>query len=190
MIIAVITVWIIVTAIALIVGIVFGIRALFRQIKKMKANVESGCFVYYCLMIACIIIAAISWVMNFGWYRVFLTWFPIPLVHTVAFAVLIHKAVYLMSRYKRFRIYSIFAHITYLASYLLFPDGGDMGPGYVFFGLIRNDAAYSIAMPISLTCFGVNVIIMAIMAVDVIRCVCGKHDDRDDQFDVDMLQNK
>ena len=175
---------------ALVVGAVFGIRALIRKIKRMKQSGEARFIIHFYIMIACIIIAAISWVMNFGWYRVFLTWFPIPLVHTVAFAVLIHKAVYLMSRYKRFRIYSIFSHITYLASYLLFPDGGDMGPGYVFFGLIRNDAAYSIAMPISLTCFGVNVIIMAIMAVDVIRCVCGKHDDRDDQSDVDMLQNK
>lgn len=190
MIITVITVWLIVTAIALIVGIVFGIRALVRQIKRMKKSGESHFIIHVYFLIACLIVSAASWFFNFGLLRIILMVFLLPLSHMVVFALLIYKSVCFMKRYKRFRVYSILSYITYFAAYLLLPDIGEFGPGYVFFGLIRNDAAYSIAMPISLICFGVNVIIMIIMAVDVIRCICGKFDDCDDQFDVDMLQNK
>lgn len=187
---SIVTALFIIIAIALIVGIVFGICALIRQIKRMKKSGESHFIIYFYLMIACLIISAASWVFNFGLIRIILAFFLLPLSHMVAFAVLMYKTVVFMKSYKRFRVYWIISYITYLTSHLLFPDIDERGPGYVFFGLIRNDAAYSIAMPISLTCFAVNVIILAIMATDLIRCVCSKHDDCDDQFDVDMIQNK
>ena len=42
------------------VGAVFGIRALVRQFKKLKANCESRLFIYYYFLIACILIMAVS----------------------------------------------------------------------------------------------------------------------------------
>ena len=85
---------------ALIVGSVFGIRALIRQIKRMKQSGEAHFIIHFYIMIACLIISAASWFFNFGLLRIILMVFLLPLSHMVVFALLIYKSVCFMNRYK------------------------------------------------------------------------------------------
>ena len=47
-----------------------------------------------------------------------------------------------------------------MVSYLSFPDGGDYGPMYVFFGLVHNDIVARIAGVICVIGFVANIIVL------------------------------
>ena len=92
----------------------------------------------------CILIVAASWILNMGWYRVILTWLTVPFVHPVIFAVINGKVLPNLIYSAKLRAYTLTTYITYVLMYAFFPDGGDIGSAYVFFGLINNNTAVHI----------------------------------------------
>jgi len=69
------------------------------------------------------ILAAASWFLNFGWYRVFLTVIPIPLLYFTLFVVLGLVSVGYADSSEKLRKYTVISHVLFLLSYFLFPDG-------------------------------------------------------------------
>jgi hypothetical protein len=103
-----------------------------------------------------------SWIVNIGWYRIILTWIPIPLIHTVAFIIVNFKAIRNVAHSDKLKKYISWSWATYLTAYLLFPDGGDDGAVRVFFNLIRNDVLCTIAMCAAIICFCANVAVLSL----------------------------
>ena len=66
--------------------------------------------------------------------------------------------------------YIILSCTTYLLSYLLFPDGGDIGSMYLFFGLIRNDMIANIMMYIAPIIFIVNITVLILECLELKKC--------------------
>ena len=129
---------------AILSGFVFGIACLVRLLLRIIKLKQPIIIAYYVIMIMCILIVAVSWILNIGWYRVILTWLAVPFVHPVIFAVINGKALPRLIYSAKLKAYTLFTYITYVLMYVFFPDGGDTGSSYVFFGLIYDGAAVQI----------------------------------------------
>ena len=134
---------------AIIGGFVFGIVCLIRLLLKIIKLKQPRIITYYVIMILCILIVAASWILNMGWYRVILTWLGVPFVHPVIFAIINAKALPNLIHSAKLRVYTLITYITYVLMYAFFPDGGDVGSAYVFFGLINNSIAVHILSVLS-----------------------------------------
>ena len=129
---------------AIIGGFVFGVICLVRLLLRLIKLKQPQIIVYYVTMILCILIVAASWIFNMGWYRVLLTWLTVPFVHPVIFVAINAIALPNLIYSAKLRAYTSITYITYVLMYAFFPDGGDVGPAYVFFGLINNSTAVHI----------------------------------------------
>ena len=150
---------------AIIGGFVFGIVCLIRLLLKIIKLKHPRIITYYVIMILCILIVAASWILNMGWYRVILTWLTVPFVHPVIFAIINAKALPNLIHSAKLRVYTLITYITYVLMYAFFPDGGDVGSAYVFFGLINNSTAVhilSILSTVSLVAYIVFTILQII----------------------------
>ena len=145
------------------IGVVMLIRSFIKH-RKLK---NPGSMKYYYSMIICILIMIASWILNIGWYRMFLTFLAVPVVHAVFFAVVSVKAISKFVLSDALKKYTLISHAAYASAYLLLPDGGDYGPMYVFFGLIRNNAVAHIAGIFSLAAFIVNIIYLTLTLAEV-----------------------
>ncbi len=149
---------------AIIGGFVFGIICLIRVLLKLIKLKQPKTIIYYVTMILCILIVAASWILNMGWYRLILTWLTVPFIHPIIFAVINGKALPNLIYSAKLKIYTLITYITYVLMYAFFPDGGDVGSAYVFFGLISNDTAVYILGLLSTVCL-VTYIIFTILQI-------------------------
>ena len=149
-------------ALAVLAAVAFGIVRIVRLSRKTEKTNGEKAIVYRAVTVLCVVIMLASWIVNIGWYRIILTWIPIPLIHTVAFIIVNLKAISNMGRADKLKKYIPWSWGTYLTAYLLFPDGGDDGSVRVFFNLIRNDVLCTIAMCAAIICFCANVAVLSL----------------------------
>ncbi len=144
---------------AVVLGIVVVVKNMLKGSKKQK--------VFNAISLACVLIMAVSWFMNFGWFRFALTFMPVPLVHIAFFVVIINLA----AKYTERKIYIaiILTQITFLMTYLFFPDGGDIGGMYVLFGRIHNDVIAGRCFYISAYSLVANVALMITLIIMTLR---------------------
>ena len=116
----------------------------------------------------CCIIAAASWIMNFGWFRFFMTLFAIPLIHAIIFIVANYFIASYTAQSKLLKWFLLSFCITYLLSYLFLPDAGDIGGSYVFFGLLQNEFAVNISYVITQISFISHIILFILQVIIVI----------------------
>ena len=154
----------------IVIGVKFIVRILRKEAQIVKANGNRISKKWYLVIISSVFVTLVSWIFNMGWYRVILTWIPIPLIHTIAFLIINIKSANRVSIYKFLRKYIILSSVTYLLAYLLLPDGGDIGGMYLFFSLIRNDSIANIMMYISLIIFIVNIAVLSIEYLELRKC--------------------
>lgn len=112
---------------------------------------------------------AASWIFNIGWYRLILTLFAFPIVHYVLFAIVNGKALLKLFVSKKLKIYTLLSYTTYIISYLSFPDGGDYGPMYVFFGLIDNNDIAKMASVLCVISFISHIIVSIFQLIEISR---------------------
>lgn len=129
------------------------------NIAKIKFTLLSG---------LCALIAIISWFLNFGWLRFFMTFLAIPTIHTIAFLFINDLALTYIDKSAGIKRYSVLSYITYLAGYIFLPDGGDTG-SYSFFGLIHNNTLIEISFIISSCSFILNAIILVLQIIERIK---------------------
>lgn len=85
-----------------------------------------------------ILIMFASWIFNFGWIRLALTFILFPLIQSVVFFIanrLSAKNIHI----KPVRLATILSYVTFLLPHLLILDGGDIGESYIFFHLIESN---------------------------------------------------
>ncbi|MBE7011992.1 MAG: hypothetical protein E7415_04900 [Ruminococcaceae bacterium] len=147
-----------------IVGVIGGV--IWSIAKARKSGFRNSKRIVIWTVIS-IIIAAASWVLNFGWLRFFMTFLLIPVIHGIVFFSLsIFFAVYVDKSPKMLK-FNVFFIITYLLSYVFMPDGADRGEMYFFFGLIHNDSLSSIAFYISGISFIVHIVLFFMQIFEV-----------------------
>lgn len=150
----------VVACIAILGGIVLSV------IKVIKTKNKNGLYtVLFSLLF--IILAAYSWIANFGWLRVIFTLLCLPFIHSVWFYVTNVCCSKYVNCSKIMKVYVWIYYITYLCTYVFLPDGGDHGPMYVFFGLIRNNVFAEVAYFISMFSFMLNIAAFVVQIVQI-----------------------
>ena len=166
----IIPILVILVIVAVVIGVVLGARYIAKAHKRSKTHSDKISKIWYAIIIISVVIMFFSWIFNMGWYRFILIWIPIPFIHTIAFLFINIKTANKVSSFQSLKKYIIFSCTTYLLSYLLFPDGGDVGGMYLFFGLIRNDMIANIMMCIAPIIFIVNIAILILECVALKKC--------------------
>lgn len=112
----------------------------------------------------CIGVMVASWIINIGWFRVILTFSGFPFFHIGIFAFAICFALK-KDCSKITMVLAALAQATFVITYVLFPDGGDFGSAYLFFGLIHNDEIASIGFWGAFFAFCVHVVLLIALIV-------------------------
>lgn len=149
---------------ALVMAIVGFVR-LFSNLKKLNHPENMK---YYYMLIISIFLMFISWTFNLGWLRVLLTWLSFPVIHAVIFGIINGKSLLKLHLSVRLKIYTLLSFVSYIISYFAFPDGGDGGTMYVFFGLLHGDAATSVAFTICYWSFITHLVITVLQIIELI----------------------
>ncbi len=152
---------------AIIGGFVYGMVCLVRLLVRLKKLNHPEVIKYYFLMILCILVMIPSWILNIGWYRFILTLLAFPVIHSVLFAIINGKAILKLFLSKKIKIYTLLSFATYIISYISFPDGGDHGPMYVFFGLLHNNTIAKIAGALCVISFIAHIIVLILQLCEI-----------------------
>lgn len=114
-----------------------------------------------------ILISAISWITNFGFFRLICTLLLLPVLHV---AVVLADSVLLspFTENKKMRLYNYLFCTTYVLSNVFLPDSNELNR-YMFFGLIRNWSMCTIGQDISILFFILHVILIILQVIEVIR---------------------
>lgn len=136
----------IVQFVAIIGLIIWGIAKVIKLLKKNRPIKNKKPLV---LSIICIVIATASLVLNIGWIRFGMIIMLIPIIQPILFLMTNLYASQLFVDSPRLRITNYLFIATYLIFWVLLPDGGDIGPSYCLFNLVRNDAFTDVAWAMS-----------------------------------------
>ena len=147
------------------IGILSGIAILIHSIILAKKG-NSIPLKYNLLTFLFILIAIASWGFNMGWLRLFMTFLAIPIIHTSVFMILNHFSLSYINQSSYLKKLVIFSNIAYLIGYLLLPDLGDIGPMYLFFGLIRNNLIATFGYEISAVGFLATVVLLILQIIE------------------------
>ena len=102
----------------------------------MNDIIKKRQLIYNIISILCILIAAIARYFNIGWITLIIMY--LGPIHAILF-IIANNILAKKNSNKHTKILFILSCITFLSSYLLFPDFGDYGGPYSFFSLIRNE---------------------------------------------------
>ncbi len=125
--------------VSVLCALAIGIVCFACMLSKAKRFTKPSAVVFYIVMAVSVITVLASWVLNMGWFRVFLTWLAVPFVHMTIFVIINIIVLPELSYSKKLKIYTLISYFSCLLMYFMFPDGGDTGTMYVFFGLIDNE---------------------------------------------------
>lgn len=105
---------------------------------KIKGEFMKRSTVYACLLLNLILIVA-SYVLNFGWIRVFalILFIPYTIALTIINFIYVSKCSKTEFSKKSIKVLAL-TNGFYLLANVLMPDGADVGGTYAFFGLIKN----------------------------------------------------
>ncbi len=119
--------------------------------------------------VASIIIAGASWIFNMGWIRVILTIMLVPFIHAIVFFVTnLYISKYIRSSNK-LKLLNVIFFVSYLMSYVLLPDGGDVGGVYVFFWLIHNDVLGYVCAVVCTFAIITHIVVFILQIIQVIK---------------------
>ena len=117
-----------------------------------------------------ILIVGASWIFNMGWLRFFMTFLMFPFIHAFVVYIISLLSVKFYDRIPKLKFLNILYLVSYLFINIFLPDGGDYGPMYCFFGLIKNDIFASNAYYISSAAQLVHLVILVLIIVKMIMC--------------------
>lgn len=155
----------IVLALAILAGMVMIVRNWIQG--KKSGNYTKVKYNLICVL--CVVIAAVSWITNFGWVRFFMTLVAIPFIHAIVFFSIHLFAVTQIEKSRMLKVFTLLSFVTYLCGYIFLPDGGDVGPMYAFFGLLHNDFIIGLCSSISGIGFVGNIVFMVFQTIETIK---------------------
>ncbi len=106
---------------------------------RSAAGKSSAKSTFWCLLLSavCTAIAAVNYALNMGWFRAVMLCLLLPFWY-VMMLFMASKSASACLDHKWSRVMFIACHVCFLLSGLLFPDGGDVGGMYMFFGLMED----------------------------------------------------
>ena len=126
--------------------VIFGVKKIIELMKKHQFFKYKKPLV---ISFICIFIAALSFIFNIGWFRVMMFMTLIPIIHPIIFVITNIYSSQFSKEYRGLKLTNFLFIITYLIFWIMFPDGGDVGPGYFLFGLVRDDDLMAVAFVVS-----------------------------------------
>lgn len=134
-----------------------------RASRKAKERGVSGTKKMIVISLSTVVVTLVLWLLNVGWIRVILIWFPLPLIHSAVFFLTnVFGAGYIFE-YTDVKVASILFHVTYALHYVFMPDGGDVGGPYAFMTLIRDSDLVSVISAITVIMLAFHFIILVYM---------------------------
>lgn len=119
------------------------------------------------LSLLSILMVAVSWIMNFGFIRLFCSLMLIPFVHIVIILALCVVTLN-YANHKKIRLYNFLFCITYILSNVLFPDADEIS-NRMFFGLIENDFMCNLGEVLSIISLIMHIILIVLQVVEIRR---------------------
>lgn len=135
-----------------------------NRIRLYKSNSLYNIFSFVCLMVA-----ILSFILNFGWLRLIVLITGVPLI-----MLIIHYLMFFMvnkdySRFvncsKKLAIINKLVYVTYILIWLLFPDCDCIGPAIIFFRVIKIDCDITWLMVLSVLLIVLNFILLIIQFI-------------------------
>lgn len=148
--------------VASVVGVIYWTTHTVKMNKEIGNKAGNR---YVLLTVLCLLLAGASWICNFGWLRVFLSWIGFPLFYGALFCFANCRAAARVAEKRTLKKYILLSSITYVIAYFGLLDFGDTGGAYVFFSLIRNDEIVYAATAVSLLSFVVNIVLLILEIV-------------------------
>ena len=131
-------------SIALIVLVIVAILCIIGLIFMIKNGTKCKRWVIFASLVT-ISVAAVSWFTNMGYLRFFMTVCLIPAIHgLIVFFMNVNMAPYI-EKHKSITILNILFCVTYLLSYILFPDNNGIDQSFFMFGRIQNNSLAEVA---------------------------------------------
>lgn len=158
----------IVLIVAFFVSVFTVIGGLIWAFVRLKKNCSPHAKKTVVFTLLSIVVAAASWILNFGWMRFFMTLLALPFLHGVGYFLANMFFAKYVDQSPEISKMNFWFIATYLLAYLFFPDGGDIGEAYFFFGLIQSDALFSIAYYVSVLAM-IGHVVLFVMQIDRIR---------------------
>jgi len=119
------------------------------------------------LSLLSILIVVVSYLMNFGFIRLFCLLMLIPFAHAIiVFAISVVASNY--SSYRKIQMYNYMFCITYIFSNLLFPDSDELSTR-MFFGLIENDFMCNLGTVLSIISLIMHIILIVLQFIEIRR---------------------
>ena len=153
-------------AVLVIAGVIFAAAVIVKTVISSSKSGNKSRIKYILICVFCVLTATASWILNFGWLRLILTFTAIPLIHTAAFIIINTLALPYADKSKKLTVYGVLSFTTYLSGYLLLPDGGDYGPSYMFFGLIKNDIITQASFYLSDVLLAGNAVLLILQIIE------------------------
>ena len=155
---------ILVFALCVIWGIAFVIRAFI----KAKRNKNGAVVKWYAISVLCVGLMIPSWIFNMGWIRMVLTLLLVPVIHSFVFIYINFKLANGLSAFGKYKKFLNLSCITYLLTYFLLPDVGDVGGAYMFFTLIEINDATVIIEWIALIVLIIHLVVLSLATTEII----------------------
>ncbi len=145
-----------------------GVFTIVKSILSLKKG-GSGIKIFFsALTFLCIIFAILSWFLNFGWYRFFLTILPMPFVYSAFFVISNYTASVYVKRSVSLKISMVLSYISYLGAFALFPDADDY-QDYMFFRLIKNETVIDVCEDLSHALFALSIACLVFQIVKSVK---------------------
>ena len=97
-----------------------------------------------------------------------LTWLLLPVIHSFVFICINFKLANGLSTFKGYKKFLNLSCITYLLTYFLLPDVGDVGGAYMFFTLIEINDATVIIEWIALIVLIIHLVVLSLATTEII----------------------
>ena len=147
-----------------VLGMVYVIKAFI----KAKKRADHAAIRWYAMTVMCIVLMIPSWILNMGWIRMVLTWLLLPVIHSFVFICINFKLANGLSTFKGYKKFLNLSCITYLLTYFLLPDVGDVGGAYMFFTLIKIEDSTVIIEWIALIVLIIHLVVLSLATTEII----------------------
>lgn len=121
------------------------------------------------ISVSFILIAAVSWILNFGWLRFFMTFLLVPFLHAVIFFLINWFISAHTDKSKKIKLFNLLFCITYLLTYIFLPDAADHGEAYFLFGLIHSDILSDAAYAAASAAFVAHIVFLILQIIEFIK---------------------
>lgn len=138
-------------------------------ISFVRKSVHNGIFT--AISLAVIILCWFAYITNFGWLHVFILITTLPVTYACLLFVVTFFSSCFMKHSPTVTVSMIVGYVTAFLSYAFIPGVPDVGPGYVFFGLIQGGFVWELGVAVLTVAIPVNIAAMVLQIIFSIRAI-------------------